>query len=42
MVKTSKVSKVLATVANKAAKVGAGTASLWGAYQPKEPVKKVK
>ena len=38
--KASVVAKVIKTVADKMAKVSYGTASGWGAYQPKEPVKK--
>ena len=37
--KTNQISKFFAEVASKAAKVGAGTASAWGAYQPAEPKK---
>ena len=39
-IKTSVVAKVIKTVADKMAKVSYGTASGWGAYQPKEPAKK--
>lgn len=38
--KVSVVAKAVKAVADKMAKVSYGTASGWGAYQPKEPVKK--
>lgn len=35
--KTSKIAKVVAEVAQKMAKTACGAASIWGTYQPEEP-----
>lgn len=39
-IETPVIAKVIKNIADKMAKISYGTASGWGAYQPKEPTRK--